>query len=142
MSGERTVISLILWVLVSGCTCTDQNATVPFSYGQITPVTKKGRRPASLSRHLFSTKVVERWFSILSQPPVLKQRGEWKKGAGTEKKSDNGSRRKRWSAGSRVPLGSIKVFPLMSNKPKWRRAECSVAIDDDRHICRRKPIMK
>lgn len=39
-----------------------------------------------MSRHLFSTKVVERWFSILSQPPVLKQRGEWKKGAGTEKK--------------------------------------------------------
>lgn len=30
----------------------------------------------------------------------------------------------------------------MSIEPKWRRAECSVAIDDDRHIYRRKTMMK
>lgn len=30
----------------------------------------------------------------------------------------------------------------MSIEPKWRRAECSVATDDDRHIYRRKTMMK
>lgn len=50
---------------------------------------------------------------------------------------------RRWSAGSRgVPLSSRKVSPVMSIEPKWRRAEYSVATDDDRHIYRRKTMMR
>lgn len=95
-------------------------------------------------RHLFSTgKATEGRFSALSEPAVLQQRGERRKLTGTEKKEIMEAGERRWSAGSRgVPLSSRKVSPAMSIEPKWRRAECSVATDDDRHIYRRKTVMK
>lgn len=58
---------------------------------------------------------------------------------GRKKKEIMKAGERGWSAGSRgVPLSSRKVSPAMSIEPKWRRAECSVATDDDRHIYRRK----
>lgn len=52
-------------------------------------------------------------------------------------------RERGWSAGSRgVPPSSRKVSPVMSIEPKWRRAECGVATDNDRHVYSRKTMMK
>lgn len=50
---------------------------------------------------------------------------------------------RRWSVGSHgVSLSSRKVSPVMSMEPKWRRAECGVATNDKRHVCRTKTMMK
>lgn len=50
---------------------------------------------------------------------------------------------RRWTEDSQgAPLRSRKVSPVMSIVPKWRRADCSVATDDGRHIYRRKTVMK
>lgn len=40
-------------------------------------------------------KATDRRFTTLSEPAVLEQRGEKKRGTGTEEKRDNGSRRKK-----------------------------------------------
>lgn len=88
-------------------------------------------------------KATERRFTTPSEPGAREQRGARKKGTGTEKKEIMEAGERRWSAGSRgVPLSSRKVSSAMSIEPKWRRAECSVATDDGRHIYRRKTMIK
>lgn len=64
-------------------------------------------------------------------------------GTGTGKKDIMEAGKRGWSEGSReVASCSRKVCPVMSIEPKWRRAECSVATDDDRYIYRRKTKMR
>lgn len=64
------------------------------------------------------------------------EEGYWEKNWQWAQEKEDGS------AGHRINLISEKLCYVTSNKQKWRRAECSVAIDDDRHIYRRKTIMK
>lgn len=68
---------------------------------------RRGGKPASFLPDTCSTqKATGRWFSALSEPAVLKRRGERKKGAGAQRETNHGSRREKMV--SREPNPSDK----------------------------------
>lgn len=145
MIRKQTSLSLVLWVLLF---ITGQwlNLYWPHlnsgSLPQSTLSGEKGTKEASSTTwHLFSTENPQRDGSPPCQS-LLSWSIEGDRRRVLRKKLTMGAGERRWSVGHRIPLISEKLCYVTSNKQKWRRAECSVAIDDDRHIYRRKTIMK
>lgn len=56
-------------------------------------------------------KTTGRWFNALPEPAVLKQEGEWRKGAGAGRETDHGSRTEKMVSGE--SLGATEKFLLL-----------------------------
>lgn len=97
----------------------------------------------STKRHLFSTEPQRKTIQHPVRSCWPERRQERKRATETTKTEILEEGERRWSAGSQgVSQSSRKVSPAMPVEPKWRRAECSVATDDERHIYRMKIMMK
>lgn len=77
---------------------------------------------------------MEQLHTTLSEPAVLELRVRGGAGPGQSGRDKERKRKNMVSRSQGVPLSLRKVSPALSIEPKWRRAECGVATNNEMHI--------